>query len=358
MLAMFQPAQKARKKAKVLVYGDAGTGKTRFALSWPGVAMIDTEGGADLYGGRYDFQVLRTKSLTDIVKAIEAVKKDNGKSVQTVAIDPITVVWQVLQEAGQQAAEARAARYNRPVEDVVLTQRDWGLIKRKLYSAMIDLMNLPINVVLTAHLKDETETRTDSRGQEKQVKIGEKPDAEKKTAYWCDTVIRLAVEKGEHVGYVEKDRSGLFTVGQRIPNISYQHFVPLLEAYAAGVVVEQPHEDEAIHQDAALIATDTAAPPAPAPSVSYDPSIPIPELTTRTELDARWLYLLGRAVDLGVTEAELGMPIKPGAKLPPTWTLDVVRRGVTKLDGLVRARIQAVATPAATEGDAEPEAAF
>ena len=232
MLAMFQPAQKARKKAKVLVYGDAGTGKTRFALSWPGVAMIDTEGGADLYGGRYDFQVLRTKSLTDIVKAIEVIKKDNGKSVQTVAIDPITVVWQVLQEAGQQAAEARAARYNRPVEDVVLTQRDWGLIKRKLYSAMIDLVNLPINVVLTAHLKDETETRTDSRGQEKQVKIGEKPDAEKKTAYWCDTVIRLAVEKGEHVGYVEKDRSGLFKVGQRIPNISYQHFLPLLEAYA------------------------------------------------------------------------------------------------------------------------------
>lgn len=314
-MGMFTLATKAKKKAKVLVYGDAGSGKTLFALSWPGVALIDTEGGADLYGGRYDFQVLRTKSLTDIVKAIDEIKRDNGKTVQTLVIDPITVVWQVLQEAGQQAAEDRATRYGRPVDDVVLTQRDWGLIKRKLYAAMIDLANLPINVVLTSHLKDLTETKRDSRGQDVQTKIGEKPDAEKKTAYWCDVVIKLAVEKGEHVGYVEKDRSGLFKVGQRILNISYQHFVPLLETYATGAVVTQPHEDGAIHKDAALIAEmETKPQSAPADALA-----------------AEYRRLYSKAVDLGLPLTKDGHTLPPA--IPPTS--GKLAAGVDYLRGMV-----------------------
>lgn len=363
MLAMFQPAQKARKKAKVLVYGDAGTGKTRFALSWPGVAMIDTEGGADLYGGRYDFQVLRTKSLADVVKAIEAVKKDNGQTVQTLVIDPITVVWQVLQEAGQQAAEARAQRYNRAAEDVALTQRDWGLIKRKLYSAMIDLVNLPVNVVLTAHLKDETETRKDGRGQDVQVKIGEKPDAEKKTAYWCDVVIRLAVEKGEHVGYVEKDRSGLFKVGQRIPDISYQHFVPLLEAYAAGAVVEQPNEDEAIQRDAALIATqDTPRSQPPAPNGQAAPRPPLPSnLPTRP--DALLTSVNGRVEVPYDNIPHLWQALRneyndPRWQWPQPRDLDGWRDAYARAFAHAQRKVTPASPVALSEGDAEPEQSF
>lgn len=256
----FQPAAVVQKKAKVLVYGEPGTGKTVFAIGkagvipgWPKVALIDTEGGADLYGGQVPFDILRTKSFGDILDAIEAVKADHGRTWHTLVIDPISVVWQVLQDAGQQAAEARAARFGRPAEDILLTQRDWGLIKRRLYSAMTEMVNLPVNVILTAHLRDILETRRDSRGQEIAVKVGEKPDAEKKTGYWPDVIIRMVVEKGEHSGIIEKDRSGLFKVGQRITNISYSHFAPLLDAHASGEAIAHPTEATAAARDVAVL---------------------------------------------------------------------------------------------------------
>ena len=249
----FQPAASVQKKAKVLVYGEPGVGKTWFALTFPRVALIDTEGGADLYGGRFDFDVLRTKSFGDILDAIEAVKTDHGRTWQTLVIDPISIVWQVLQDAGQQAAEARAARYGRAADDVMLTPRDWGLIKRRLYSAMTDLVNLPVNVVLTAHLRDVMEMRRDGRGQEMAVKVGEKPDAEKKAGYWPDIVARLVVDHGEHVGIVEKDRSGLFRVGQRVPNMGYQHLAPLLEQHATGDPVVHETEAVAAQRDAPIV---------------------------------------------------------------------------------------------------------
>ena len=257
----FQPAAAVQKKAKILVYGAPGTGKTMFALTFPRVALVDTEGGADLYGGRYTFDVLRTKSFTDILAAIEAVKADNGRTWQTLVIDPITIVWQVLQDAGQQAAEARATRYNRPADDVVLTQRDWGVIKCRLYNAMTDLTNLPVNVILTAHLKDVTEQRR-ANGAETTVKVGEKPDAEKKTDYYPDIVIKLVVDNGQHIGIIEKDRSGLFKVGQRVPNIGYANFAELLAAHATGAIVQHPFEGDAARKDAPLMEEPvTAAPP-------------------------------------------------------------------------------------------------
>ena len=249
----FQPAASVQKKAKVLVYGEPGVGKTWFALTFPRVALIDTEGGADLYGGRFDFDVLRTKSFGDILDAIEAVKADHGRTWQTLVIDPISIVWQVLQDAGQQAAEARAARYGRAADDVMLTPRDWGLIKRRLYSAMTDLVNLPVNVVLTAHLRDVMEMRRDGRGQEVAVKVGEKPDAEKRTGYWPDIVVRLVVDNGEHVGIVEKDRSGLFRVGQRVPNMGYKALAPLLEQHATGDTVVHETEAVAAQRDAPIV---------------------------------------------------------------------------------------------------------
>ena len=255
----FQPAEAVQKKAKILVYGEPGVGKTWFALTFPGVALIDTEGGADLYGSRFDFDVLRTKSFGDILEAIEAVKADHGRTWQTLVIDPISIVWQVLQDAGQQAAEARAARYGRSADDVMLTPRDWGLIKRRLYSAMTDLVNLPVNVVLTAHQRDIMEMRRDGRGQEVAVKVGEKPDAEKKTGYWPDLVIRLVVEGGEHISIVEKDRSGLFRVGQRVPNMGYAHLASLLGRHATGETVVHETEAIAAQRDAPIV-DETVAP--------------------------------------------------------------------------------------------------
>lgn len=248
MPVQFTKATKIAKKGKFLVYGDTGTGKTWFALSFPRVALIDMEGGADLYGGRFDFDVMRTKSFSDVLDAIEIVKRDNRQTWDTLVIDPATVVYQVLQDASQAVAEGRAKRKGQPVDDVALSPRDWGLLKRRLYAALTDLANLGVNVVLTAHLRDVV------NGQ--QAKIGERPDIDKKVPYWPDVLIKMTARNGRYIGVVEKDRSGTFTVGQEVEGIGYPHFANTLTWMSEGEQVSQPSEDEAVQQDARRLAVE------------------------------------------------------------------------------------------------------
>ncbi len=250
-----RPAGQVKKKAKVLVYGEPGSGKTAFALSWPQAVVLDLEGGTDLYapglklhwGAIPPYTVIRTKNPDELVRAISWLRDDAGKSYQTVVIDPVTVLWMILQDVGQNAAEERARRYNRATDDVMLTPRDWGRIKGIYRRAMVDLVNLPVNVVMTAHQADIMEQRKDQRGNETQVKVGEKPDAEKKTGYWPDIVVKLAVESGRFVGLIEKVRGPAVGIGtgQRVQDISYAHFKPFLEAHAIGETVLQQADTEA-----------------------------------------------------------------------------------------------------------------
>lgn len=167
-MQLFRPATQIKKKAKVLVYGDAGGGKTLFALSWPSVAFIDMEGSADLYTPGHEipgwgviphYDILHTKSIDDVARAIDILRADGGKTWETLVIDPATVLNQVLQDAGQVRAETRNTRYGRSADEATMSDADWGVVKRKTYSLMTDLANLPVHVILTAHLREVFETR-------------------------------------------------------------------------------------------------------------------------------------------------------------------------------------------------------
>ncbi len=112
-MTLFAKASATERRLKVFAYGPSGKGKTYFALSFAKagrMALIDTEGGAALYGGRFDFDVLHTKDFATVMRAVEEMKTDGGKTYHTLVIDPITVLWQTLQDAGQTLAEARAGQ--------------------------------------------------------------------------------------------------------------------------------------------------------------------------------------------------------------------------------------------------------
>ena len=287
-----RPAGQVKKKAKVLVYGEPGSGKTAFALSWPQAVVLDLEGGTDLYapglklhwGAIPPYTVIRTKNPDELVRAINWLRDDAGKTYQTVVIDPVTVLWMILQDVGQNAAETRAQKYGRAVDDVLLTPRDWGRIKGIYRRAMVDLVNLPVNVVMTAHQADIMESRKDQRGNETQVKVGEKPDAEKKTGYWPDIVVKMSGENGRFFGLVEKVRGPAvgIAIGQRVPDLSYAHFKPFLEAHATGEIVTQQAETDAVQAATAtknallagMIADEPAAPVTTAPTDEHDLGFP------------------------------------------------------------------------------------
>jgi len=241
---MFTKATGINKKLKVLVYGQSGAGKTHFALTFPRPAVIDAEGGTEMFGGRFDFDVLRTKDIDEVLKAVESI---TPKQYDTVVVDPITVLWQVTMEAGQMAAEKRAIRQKRSADEATLTPRDWGIIKRKVNALYTRLVNMPTHVVVCGRIKDINE----SRGTEV-VKVGERVDAEKSTEYLFDVIIKIEIGKdGQRVGIVEKDRSGKLQ-GKRIVNPSFSSLSEIIQAAASGNAAP-------VAQDSAQVAEKMAA---------------------------------------------------------------------------------------------------
>lgn len=253
---MFQKASKVKKNLKVLVYGPSGSGKTHFALTFPRPAVVDLEGGTDLFGNRFDFDVLHTKEYDEVIAAVEEVAANPAK-YETLVIDPVTVLWQVIMEAGQMMAEARAKRNRRDPNEAVLTPRDWGMVKRRVNALYTRLVNMPCHVVVVGRIKDVNETR----GNEV-VKVGEKPDAEKSTEYLFDVVIKLTVENGKRIGIVEKDRSGQLQ-GKRIQDPTFAVFSTILDATKEGAVIEHTNPDAAAETLAKELEKEAGQPPEP-----------------------------------------------------------------------------------------------
>lgn len=269
-MSLFQKASTRQSKLKIFVYGGYKTGKTMFGLSFSKagrVAVIDTEGGTNLFGDLYDFDSLHAKDYGTVMQAIEEIKKDNGKTWQTVIIDPITVIWEMLQDAGIRLADARAKRNQQQgvIIDVVLTQRDWGILKRHYTQLMTMLIGLPVHVIIIARQKDIT----DSNGN----KIGVTFDTEKRTAYIPDIILRLVNENGKYKAIVEGDRSRTYKVGQTIENPSYDAFAAIAERISTGAPTISQDDNQAAQATAKVLEQEFLSMPQGTPSPAL-PSVP------------------------------------------------------------------------------------
>lgn len=233
----FKPASAVKRRVKTLWYGDTGTGKTFAGLNCPGpVAVIDTEGGTDMYAGMFEFTVLHSKTHREVIAALDYIEKHPGE-IGTLVIDPVTVLYETLQDAAlivrtkKSAAKAARAQASFDADDVDLEMLDWGRIKRAYKALMNRLVNLPCHVVVTAREKDITEKRGNDM-----VKVGTRPDAEKGTAYYFDVVMRFTKRgNGDAIvreGIVEKAR-GVF--GNVLP-LGSRHLDPSFDGLFGSVL--------------------------------------------------------------------------------------------------------------------------
>lgn len=218
----FRPAEQVAPKVKALIFGASGVGKTFLALTAPGrIAVIDTEGGTAFYANRVgpkglsEFDVLTTKTFAQVEQAIVYLKANPG-SYETLVIDPVTVLYETLQDAAQD----RRAEVRRNAE-ADLEMLDWQRIKRAYKRLMTDLVNLPMHVVVVAREADLTEERVGSNGRKERVKVGFKPGAEKDTDYYFDTVIRLVPASKGREAVVQKDRTGTHALNARLLNPTF-----------------------------------------------------------------------------------------------------------------------------------------
>lgn len=243
----FQPATAVAKKLKVLIYGASGTGKTIAALSFPRPAVVDTEGGTDLYAGRAGipaFSVLRAKSLSDVEAAIKFIQADNGKTFETLVIDAITVLYDVQKDA--------AARSN--LKDGEMNPRLWNRVNGRMVALYNALTNLPVHVVVIARESELYE------GEGLNLKrTGVKPDGDKKMTYMFDFVVRL---KMDHSGEIIKSRG--VNVGNTMPTVNWAAFEKIAGLFTQGTHAQALSDDSAAETDAAAYADAPASPRGPA----------------------------------------------------------------------------------------------
>lgn len=200
--APFQKASTMDKRLKLFLWGDSGAGKTTLALQFPSPVVIDLEGGADLYGDSFKFDVIRTTSPDDVMKSVDWLLTHKHE-YRTLVVDPITVYWDGLQKKWsdiflKRKTDSKGYKY----EFFDLQPKDWMTIKQEWKELIRKLIALDMNVIVTA--REKTKYREGSF----MVAIGETFDGEKSLPYTFDSIIHMWVNgKGKFMGYCIKDRS-------------------------------------------------------------------------------------------------------------------------------------------------------
>lgn len=260
----FHDPEQTEPRVKALIYGPSGVGKTYLALTAPGpIAVIDTEGGTAFYADRVGpkglspFRVLPTKTFAQVEQAVGFLRGNPG-AYRTLVIDPVTVLYEVLQEAAQK----RRADIRRNA-DADLEMLDWSRIKSAYKRLMNDLVNLDLHVIVTAREADLREERVGQNGRKELVKIGVRPEAEKSTPYYFDTVLRLQPMRGGREAVVEKDRTGVLDLGAAVANPSFDALFS--EAIARGGTAKRavPSDDDAASADARITLSGSDRRPEP-----------------------------------------------------------------------------------------------
>ena len=229
----FRDAKAAKIGGKFLVYGESGSGKSTFQLTFPKVACIDSEAGVAHYEGRditlnngntYNNLVLvdNTSDLDELEMGLDSfISGEFDNKIETLSIDSETKFYGTMQAGAQEVEEKRARKKGGNVDDANISQRSWGRIKilnLKLQQLKIDLSTRGIHIVSVAQ-------GTDKRDDSGEKVIGIKPDMHKSVGFDYDTVLEFFTKEeadGTHYyAKVLKDRTKVTKRGDVIENPCY-----------------------------------------------------------------------------------------------------------------------------------------
>lgn len=226
MSSLFKKAEDTKSGLKVLVYGQTGTGKSLFGLSFPKIAVIDSEDGLAWYKDNENLKlILNTTSADEVEEALEEVEDELIDDIETFIVDSETKIYENMQLSGLSVAEKRARLKGQDVDDANISQREWGKIKlitKRIQSSKILLASKGKNVVSVAQEKDLKEKRGNDW-----ITVGYIPDAGKGLSYDYDIVLRLYTEEDKdgnvsYKGKIDKDRTKVTKRGQIIENPSFE----------------------------------------------------------------------------------------------------------------------------------------
>jgi hypothetical protein len=201
------PMKVEATKPKFVLYGPSGVGKTWFALDFPSVYYIDTEGGASRShymerlknaGGSYIGPTDGACDFDTVIGQIKALATEKHH-YKTVVIDSITKIF-------NSAVAAEAERLG--------DKNAFGADKKAAIAQMRRLVaaadRLDMNVVFVAH--EKAEWGQDDKGQ--RVETGKVEDCWEKLRYELDIAFQVQKRGPRRVASVRKSRLLGFPEGE------------------------------------------------------------------------------------------------------------------------------------------------
>jgi hypothetical protein len=233
-LKAVKPKTVEPSKAKVLVFGEAGVGKTFFSLDFPQCFFIDAEGGASR--AHYTDKLEKAQAMylgieqgaQDFNEVIEQAKAlaTEKHSYKTLVIDSITKLFnnEIAKEMERLGDKDAFGASKKPAVAKTRKLLNW-------------LDKLDMNVILIAHESKEW-------ANEKQ--IGVKADAWEKMAYELDLVLNIKKQGDSRKAFIKKSRLQGFPDGGSF-ELSYDEFAKrygkdVIEAAVKPVTLATPEQ--------------------------------------------------------------------------------------------------------------------
>ena len=223
----FVPAEKSQLKAKVMISGAAGSGKTMAALELASalgsrVAVIDTENGsAALYSDKYKFEMLNLQPPYPPEDFVQAIKVAENSGFDVIVVDGITPEW-----SGSGGCLDLHTKLGGRFQD-------WAKITPRHRSFIQKILECSTHIICTCRSKQGYAMDEQSK---KVTKLGMAPEQRDGLDYEMTLVFNIINQT--HLAEATKDRTGLFDGKQFL--ISKNTGLEILEWLNSGTPAKSP----------------------------------------------------------------------------------------------------------------------
>lgn len=249
------PAAAEPRKPQMVIYGPSGVGKTWFALSFPAVYYIDTEGGASRThymerlkksGGVYLGPEDGANDFETIISQVKALATEKHK-FKTLVIDSVTKPFiSSIASEGERLGDKNA----------------FGADKKPAVQSMRRLIaavhRLDMNVIFVAH--EKAEWGQDANGQ--RVEIGKVADAYEKLIYELDLALQVTKRGPARMAVVKKSRLVGFPEAEQFkldyPEFAERYGKDIIEKAASQIVLATAEQTAEIRRLVDLLKVDSA----------------------------------------------------------------------------------------------------
>jgi KaiC/GvpD/RAD55 family RecA-like ATPase len=216
-------------RLKALFYGNAGVGKTMAAIQFPKPYIIDTEGSTnkpqyvamiEKTGGA----VLMTVDFDEMINEVRELLTTQHE-YKTLVIDSLTLLYNDLLDKAERKVGTDFGRH-------------YGEANKRMKQLLNLLFRLDMNVIITAHSKNEY-------GQNLAI-MGQTFDCYKKLDYLFDLVFEIQKRGQQRVGVVRKSRIETFLDADSFPfsyaEMAKRYGVDVLERDAVAQELATPEQ--------------------------------------------------------------------------------------------------------------------